>query len=172
MSRAPGASVLVAGGGTSSIGLYAVSAARALGAGEVVYVDPSDERAAVSEKLGARAVRARCEPGLRIGRFPITVDATGRPEGLRFCLASTDAWGECTSVGIYLVDVPLPLFDMYTRGVRFATGRIDARRDLPAALAAAASGAFDLAPIATRVVAWEDAPHAWCEPATKLIIRR
>jgi threonine dehydrogenase-like Zn-dependent dehydrogenase len=172
LAREPGAKVLVASGGAPSIGLYAVAAARALGASEVVYVDPSEVRGAIAAKLGARVVCAKAEEALRIGRFPITVDATGREQGLRFCIASTEAWGECTSVGIYFTDVALPLFSMYTRGIRFVTGRVDARRDLPAALAAVASGAFEVAPVATHVVPWSDAPSAWLEPAPKLVLRR
>lgn len=171
LAREPGAPVLIAGGGAPSVGLYAVAAARALGASEVVYVDPSEERAAVAEKLGARVIRAKCEPSLRVGRFPITVDASSREEGLRFALGSTDAWGECTSVGVYFADVALPLLELYTRGIRFTTGRADARRDLPAALALTASGAFDLATVATRIVDWADAAGAWTEPAAKLVIR-
>lgn len=172
LAREPGASVLIVGGGAPSVGLYAVAAARALGAGEVVYVDASPERTAIAERLGARAIQAKVEASQRVGRFAITVDASGREDGLRLCLASTDAWGECTSVGVYFTDVALPLLDMYSRGVRFVTGRIDARRDLPEALRIAASGAFALAPITTSVVAWDDAPAAWTEPATKLVIRR
>lgn len=172
LARDPGASVLVAAGGAPSIGLYAVAAARALGAGEVVYVDPSEERASVAEKLGAKVVRDKCQPGLKVGRFPITVDATAREEGLRFCLASTEGEGLCTSVGIYFGDVPMPLLDMYTRGIRFVTGRVNARQEAPAALALAASGAFDIGAVATTVVAWDDAPRAWVEAAPKLVLRR
>ena len=117
-------------------------------------------------------MRSVADPSLRIGRFAIVVDCTGREEGLRFCLNSTDAWGECTSVGIYFGDVPMPLLEMYTRGIRFVTGRIDARRDIPAALAIAASGKFALAAVASKVVSWLDAPAAWCEPATKLVVSR
>jgi len=172
LSLQPGERVLVAGGGAPSVGLYAVAAARALGAREVVYVDPSADRAAIAGKLGARVVREKFAPDLRVGLFPITVDATSREEGLRFCLASTDAGGVCTSVGIYFADLPMPLLQMYTRGIRFVTGRIDARRDLPAALELAARGAFDLAAIPTTVVEWDQAPQAWVEPATKLVVRR
>jgi alcohol dehydrogenase len=171
LSREPGASVLIGGGGAPSVAMYAVASAVALGAREVVYVDPSESRAALAESLGARAVCAQCEPSLRLGRFPITVDATGREEGLRFVLESTDVYGECTSVGIYFSDVPLPLFKLYTRGVRFTTGRVDLRRDLPAALEAVSAG-LNIAAVATDVVSWSDAADAWTEPATKLIVRR
>lgn len=172
LAREPGAAVLVAGGGAPSVGLYAVAAARALGASEVVYVDPSEERTRAASRLGARVIQEKCVPSLRVGRFPITVDATSRPEGLHFALSSTDAWGECTSVGVYFGDVPMPLLEMYTRGVRFTTGRVDARRDLPAALEIAAQGTFDLGGVISRVVPWKDAAEAWVEPANKLVIAR
>jgi alcohol dehydrogenase len=172
LARAPGARVLIAGGGAVSIAMYAVSAARACGAREVVYVDAAPDRARLAEQLGATAVREAAGPELRIGLFPIVVDATASEPGLRFCLASTDAEGTCTSVGIYWSDVAMPLFEMYTRGIMFITGRVDARRELPAALQLAASGAFALAPIATTRVAWDQAPQAWPEPATKLVVVR
>ncbi|APR82100.1 Alcohol dehydrogenase [Minicystis rosea] len=172
LAREPGSPVLVAAGGAPSIALYAVSAARALGASEVVYVDPSAQGAEIAAALGARVVREKATSSLRIGRFPITVDATGRAEGLRFCLSSTDAWGECTSIGIYFQDVAMPLFDMYTRGIRFVTGRVDARAMLPEALALAAEGSFAIEPIVTKVVGWEEAPSAWVEPAVKLVVAR
>jgi len=172
LARTPGERVLVAGGGAPSVALYAVAAARALGASEVVYVDPSPERTAIAERLGAVAVREKCTPELRLGRFPITVDCVGRPEGIRFCLASTDVEGTCIGASVYFDEVPFPLLQLYTRGIRFVTGRANARQDLPAALALVASGAFDLAPIVTTVVQWEHAPEVWKEPATKLVIRR
>ena len=52
LERCPGAEVLVIGGGARSIALYAVDAARALGARRVVYADTDPERLAV--RRGAR----------------------------------------------------------------------------------------------------------------------
>lgn len=172
LARMPGASVLVGGGGAPSVGLYAVAAARALGASEVVYVDPSEGRASVAERLGAKAVREKCTPALRVGRFPITVDATGRDEGLRFVLGSTEPEGTCTSVGIYFSDVALPLFEMYSRGITFVTGRVHARREIPAALALVGQGLLDLGAVATTLAVWDAAPEAWITPAPKLVLHR
>jgi alcohol dehydrogenase len=171
LAREPGAKVLVAGGGAPSVALYAVASAVALGASEVVYVDPNAERAALAEKLGARAVREKCDESLRIERFPITVDATGREEGLRFALRGTDVYGECTSIGVYFGDVALPMFELYTRGVRFTTGRVNLRSDLPAMLDAVAKRGLDLASVATKVIPRAAAAAAWTETATKLVVR-
>lgn len=172
LAERPDASVLIAGGSAASVGLYAVAAARALGAAEVVYVDANGERLALAEQLGARLVDARPEPGLRAGRHPITVDASSSEPGLRFALASTDLEGTCTSVGVYFADAAMPLFDMYTRGVTFRTGRVHARAHLPAVLELVATGRLDLAALATRVADWSEAEGAWAEPATKLVVTR
>jgi alcohol dehydrogenase len=163
---------MVAGGGAPSVALYAVAAARALGAAEVVYVDPSPVRAAIAAQLGAKTILQPSSADLRIGRFPITVDATSREEGLRFCINSTESEGTLTSVGIYFGDVALPLFDMYTRGITFITGRVQARRDLPAALALLEQGALDLGAVATTIVPWDEAPRAWVDNFPKLVLRR
>ena len=172
LAQKPGAAVMIAGGGAPSVGLYAVAAARALGAAEVVYVDPSPVRAAIAQKLGAKTILEPCSADLRIGRFPITVDATSREEGLRFCITSTEPEGTLTSVGIYFGDVAMPLFDMYTRGITFITGRVQARRDLPTALALFAQGTLRLGAVATTIVPWDDAPRAWLENVPKLVLRR
>ena len=54
----PDGTVLVIGGGAQSIGLYAAGLAVRHGASRVDYVDDSDERLAVAEKLGARVRKA------------------------------------------------------------------------------------------------------------------
>lgn len=172
LAREPGARVLVAGGGAPSVGLYAVAAAKALGASEVVYVDPSTARIAVAERLGAKAVAEAPVSPLRVGRFPVVVDATSRPEGLRFCLDSTEPEGTLTSVGIYFGEVPMPLFDMYTRGVTFVTGRVQARRELSVGLSLLERGLLDLAAVATTIVPWDEAARAWTENVPKLVVRR
>jgi alcohol dehydrogenase len=171
LAAEPGESVLVAGGGATSVGLYAVAAAKACGASSIVYVDANHARGAIAEKLGAKVIEEHYRPDLRVGRFPITVDATARPEGLRFAIASTEGGGVCTSVGIYFGEVSFDLLDMYTRGIRFVTGRVDARREVEPALAIVARGLFDLMPIVTNIVDFDDAPSAWLEPATKLVAR-
>lgn len=172
LALAQGAPVLIAGGAAASVGLYAVAAARALGACEVTYVDDGPERLAIATQLGARVVEATPEPRLRVGRFPITVEACGTPAALQFALASTDLEGTCTSLAIQVGSVNLPLFELYTRGIRFNTGRVHARALLPEVLDLLARDKLSVAPVVTRRAAWEDVVEAWGEPATKLVIER
>src|SRR3954469_10373993 len=116
LAELPGADVLiVSGGGGRSIPLYAVDAALALGAASVTYVDTEPGRLAVAEEFGARVVEGPPEQSL--GTFPVTVDGTVTSKGLVETLRLTDWGGRCTSIGQLEPAAPLPLFELYTRGV-------------------------------------------------------
>jgi hypothetical protein len=63
------------------------------------------------------------------------------------------------------------LLPMYTRGVRFVTGRVSARAVIPEILELLAGGC-DLSPVVDRVVAWEDAPSVWPTMVGKTVFTR
>lgn len=172
LAERPGAEVLIVGGAAVSIGLYAVMLARALGAGRVRYIDSEAPRLAQAERLGAQAVEHSGRWPRRFERAPITVENTGTPDGLACTLRSTDDYGTCTPVAIHFApETPVPLLEMYTRGVTFVVGRADSRRYLPEITALAAAGRFDPLEVEATVVDFEDAAEAWLAPATKLIVR-
>ena len=155
--------------GQQSIGLYAVAIARALGA-DVTYLDRSDARLALAERLGATVLnRADTE---RLGVFPITVSTDATPDGLRLALTSTDRGGVCTDTGIFAGDVTVPLRDMYVAGITFVTARADARTDLPAVLDLVATGRLDPSIITAETATWSEAPEAWSAHTNKLVITR
>lgn len=173
----PGADVLVAGGLSRSVSLYAVLAARALGAGRVVYADHDEGRLAVAAAAGAEteAIPAGDDGSpqwpRKMGRFPVTVDGTGDRAGLHATIASTAANGHCTSVAIYFEpETPLPLLAMYTRGCTFHTSRVHARALLPTVLEHVVDGSLDPSPVTSAVVRFDDAPEALVEPPTKLVL--
>ena len=173
----PGAEVLVAGGQARSVGLYAAACAVALGAKRVVYADTDSRRLESATALGAEAHRLETdkegEPKwpAKLGRFPITVDATGEHGGLHAAIRSTSANGTCTSVAIYFEPAtPLPLLEMYTRGCAFHTGRCHARALIPQVLALIADGRLEPARVTSSVVGFDDAPDALADPPTKLVL--
>jgi threonine dehydrogenase-like Zn-dependent dehydrogenase len=172
LAEEPGAEVLVVGGASSgSIGLYAVALARALGASVVVYVDADEGRRRTAQTLGADAP---AEAPKRLGPFPITVDSSAEPDGLRLALRSTAPDGTCTSTAIYFGEQPsLPLLEMYTKGITFRTGRVHAREAIPHVLELAAAGLIEPERVTTRVIPWDDAAAALREcDWTKLVIER
>jgi threonine dehydrogenase-like Zn-dependent dehydrogenase len=160
--------VLVAG--RLSIGLYAAAFASAYGA-HVDYVDTDPQRLAMAEKLGA-TVHDRLKPDKSWQPYPVTVHTTGDPAVLSATLRVTWPDGVCTDTGIYYQGkVELPLLPMYTCGVRFVTGRVNARAVIPEILELVTAHC-DLAPALDRVVAWEDAPQAWPAMRGKTVFTR
>ena len=168
LAQHPGAEVLVVGG-AGSIGVYAAGMALASGAARVVYVDPDEKQRARAEAYGAETLDAYPE---RLGPFAITVDASAAHDGLGLALRSTAPDGICTSTGIYFEQqTPVPLLEMYTKGITFQTGRVHAGPAIPAVLDLIAGG-WDPAPVTNRVAAWDDAADALVEERGKLVVTR
>lgn len=156
--------------GRLSIGLYAAAFAAALGA-HVDYVDTDERRLAAAAKLGA-VVHDREKPDKSWERYPITVHTSAEVKSLRATLRATWPDGVCTDTGIYYQPtVEMPLLSMYTHGVQFVTGRVNARRVIPQVLELLADG-LDLSPVVDRVVDWEDAPSGWPAMTGKTVFVR
>jgi threonine dehydrogenase-like Zn-dependent dehydrogenase len=172
LAEEPGAPVLVVGGAAAgSIGLYAAALAVALSAESVLYVDLDAGRRATAAALGAETLDRIPK---RLGPFPITVDASANPKGLALALRSTAADGVCTSCAIYFGEEPaMPLLEMYTKGITFRTGRVNARPAMPHVLGLAAAGSLHPELITTRVLGWADAAEGLLERDwVKLVIER
>jgi threonine dehydrogenase-like Zn-dependent dehydrogenase len=102
----------------------------------------------------------------------VTVHTSGDSALLAATLRATWPDGVCTDTGIYPeYNVEMPLLPMYTRGVRFITGRVSARAVIPEILELLAGGC-DLSPVVDRVVAWEDAPSVWRTMVGKTVFSR
>lgn len=156
--------------GRVSIGLYAAAFGMAYGA-QVDYVDTDPQRLAMAEKLGAR-VHDRSKPDKTWDPYPVTVHTSGDPSVLTATLRATWPDGVCTDTGIYYQGaVEMPLLSMYTRGVRFVTGRVNARAVIPEILELL-TASCDLSPAVDRVVPWDDAPSAWPAMTGKTIFTR
>jgi len=168
----PGAEVLVIGGaGPGSIGMYAAGIASALGAARVDYVDSDHDCNARAKRLGAELLED-ADLGEKLGSYPITVDASSNPAGLRSALRSTARDGSCTSTGIYFEDTPLPLFEMYSRGCTFITGRCHARPAIPPVLDLIVAGKLEPEIVTEAVVPWDDAPDALPHHEYKQVVSR
>ena len=166
----PGASVLVVAGGAPSIGLYAAGMAASMGA-EVQYIDTDHERLALAQAFGAAVTEG--PPPRRLGRHPVTVDASASVDGLHCAIRSTAGDGICTSVGIYYGgEVAMPLLEMYSNNITFVTGRVSARPAIPRVLDLVAGGRFQPERVTTSVVDWEGAVEALLQPFTKLVMQR
>jgi alcohol dehydrogenase len=171
LQRNPGAGVLVVGGLAQSVGLFAVQAARALGASRVVYRDFDAGRLAAATALGADAVRTVYAADLPADeQFPIVVEAAGLPDALTFALRSTEPCGICTSVSAGTGDrATVPLRSMYMKGITYAVSRVHARADLGHVLECTRCGRMRPDQLIAREVRFRDAADAMTDPAIKLV---
>ncbi len=102
----------------------------------------------------------------------MVVDGTADAAGLACAVRSTEDQGLLTVVGVLFGEAPLPLLEMYTRGITVHVSRADSRRHLPGVRELAASGAFDPLAVPTTVVPFDGAAEVWLQPATELVLVR
>ena len=166
----PGAPVLVCAG-AGSIALYAAAIAAALGAERVDFAGGRAEERQLAERLDANVVDEEFPE--RLGPYPITVDASFDHDGLACALRSAEPDGICTSIGIFFEPTtPVPLLEMYTKGIRFQTGRPHARPSMPKILDLVRDGSFEPELVTAETTSWDDAPRAVAEHRAKLVITR
>jgi alcohol dehydrogenase len=170
LAEHPGAPVLIAGG-AGSIAIYAVELAQALGAERVDFVGGRERDRQLAAELGASLLDAFFPE--RAGHYPITVDASANQVGLACALRSTEPEGFCTSIGIYYEPTtPVPLLEMFTKGITFKTGRCHARPAMPELLQLVSDGSFHPERATARVAAWDEAAEALAEHDAKLVLTR
>jgi alcohol dehydrogenase len=182
LRQRPGAPVLVVGGSAASIGLYAAGIAVALGSERVDYLDHDRQRLEIAESLGAQVIEMpatgrsawyRKNAVHQTRKYPITVDASAKPEGLRHAIRALAPGGVCTSVGYYFMrGTALPLMQMYANCSTFNTGMSHPRADLPELLALIASKRFQPEKVITQLAPWSDAKPAFLTRTTKVVVHR
>jgi alcohol dehydrogenase len=180
LQRCPGAPVLVVGGAARSIGLYAAGIAVALGSSRVDYLDSSRARLEIAQSLGANPIQIQGGAGWhrkhaprRSGPYLIGVDASASIAGLNYALRSLAPGGICTGVGIYVMrKAALPLMQMFTNSSTLHIGVAHHRADLPGLLAFLQTGKFKPEKVTTLVANWDDAPRAFLERTTKVVVKR
>jgi alcohol dehydrogenase len=170
LAAEPGATVLICAG-AGSISLYAAAIALALGAERVDFAGGRPFEREIAERLGVNLLEQ--EFPKRLGPYPITVDASARQPGLACALRSTEPDGICTSIGIYFEsETPVPLLEMYTKGIRFETGRVHARTAMEPILDLVRDGAFKPELVTRETATWDEAAEAVAGHGGKLVISR
>jgi len=120
----PGNSLLIFGGG--AVGLSALLGARAVGAGEVIVVEPNAERRALAMELGATHVidpsaggDVLAEVRKLSGGVQFALDTTGRPDVVAVGIEALLTGGQLGLLGIPPADAMLPanMMSMLGRGI-------------------------------------------------------
>ncbi|MBM7365356.1 alcohol dehydrogenase catalytic domain-containing protein [Gordonia hydrophobica] len=174
----PGGSVLVVGGGAHSIGLYAAGLAVAHGAASVDYFDTDQSRLAIAESLGAnprpvRSLRHLARLDELADRYDVAVEASSRSVGLQIALRALRPGGCCQATGYYLgPGTKVPVMNMYATSSTLQAGVSHVRPVLPDLLAFISKTGFPAERVTTLLADWNDAPDAYAEKATKVVLHR
>ncbi|MDM7489359.1 alcohol dehydrogenase catalytic domain-containing protein [Rhodococcus sp. CSLK01-03] len=169
----PDATVLVVGGGARSIGLYAAGLARAHGAAVVDYVDSDQDRLELAAALGADAGERSHSPHPLRRTYDIVVEASSRPAGIRYAIRATAPGGVCTAVGYYVAATTgVPLMHMYANDITLHLGVSHPHAVLPELLDWVHRHDFPAEIVTTRLAGFDEAPTAYLERTTKLVLHR
>ncbi|WP_078288195.1 alcohol dehydrogenase catalytic domain-containing protein [Mycobacterium sp. D16R24] len=173
LQQRPGGRVLVLGGGGKSIGLYAAGLAVAHGA-EVDYTDQDQDRLAIAAALGARVhLVTKLGSAARRSGYDIVVEAASTGRGLREGLRALAPGGVCVGTGYYVsTNTKLPVMDMYATCATLQVGVSHVRPVLPELLAYIAHTGFKAERVTTLLADWDDAPAAYAERTTKVVLHR
>lgn len=166
----PGGTVLVMGGATPVIGLYAAALARCLGAGRVAYVDEDESRRAVADDYGVESfahVDAIDRPV-----FDIVVDAAHDQAKLLAAIRACAPAAQLTSVAPPFASPELPLLEMYHKGLNYRIGRPNCRHGHSGAMEAWAAAGFQPEKVGPKLFPFDAAAEAWMDPALYVAVQR
>jgi alcohol dehydrogenase len=161
-----GSSVAVLGLGP--VGLCAIQAARAAGAGRVIAVDTVADRLELARELGAEPVHLTEEDPRAVvkaateGRgVDATVDAVGHPDALELACRLTRKAGVVSATGVYAERIEVHMGIIWIKALTLKTGHANVIKHLDPVLAKLESGALDPSPLVTHHMSLDDAAEAY-----------
>ena len=173
-----GMSVAVVGGG--AIGLLALLAARALGAGRTAVLAKYEHQAGLARRLGADATALSGDAGASTalsgvvdGGYDLVLEAVGgRTEAAQQALELVRPLGTVVLTGAFTAPVPLALGQVVGKEVRLLGANcygasIEQRRDFAVAVELLARGRVDAGALITHRFPLERAPGAFATALDK-----
>jgi 2-desacetyl-2-hydroxyethyl bacteriochlorophyllide A dehydrogenase len=162
----PGDSVAVLGLGP--VGLCAVQAAKAAGAGRVIAIDSVQERLEMAGGFGAEPVHLTDgDPRGAVKRatggrgVDAAIDAVGHPDALDLACRVTRKAGTVVAIGVYAERVQVHMGIVWIRALTLKTGHANVIGHVDRVLAMMAGGVLDPTPLVTHHMGLADAPEAY-----------
>lgn len=170
LAERPRASVLVLGGATPVIGVYAAGMACAMGAGVVDYVDTNSHRRECAIDYGARAHESIDTCNER--SYDIVVDASGSAAQLLAALRRIAPEALVTSVAPAFVGPEFPMAELYAKGLTYKVGRPNCRAGHTGALHAWSACGFSPELVQPLIRPFDTACETWIDPALFVAVSR
>ncbi|MDR7427255.1 MAG: alcohol dehydrogenase catalytic domain-containing protein [Armatimonadota bacterium] len=177
----PGDRIVVVGDGT--LGLLALQAARAAGAGRVVMIGSHDEKLALAQELGAHATVNRHRQDvvqapldLCGGKVEGVIEASGNTAAVAPALRLLRPGGRMVVISIYHEPVPALDLAAVTSNEITITGTLAGPNIFPGLLRLMAEGAIRTRPLITHRLPLDEVPEAFkriemrSEPYVKMLV--
>jgi 2-desacetyl-2-hydroxyethyl bacteriochlorophyllide A dehydrogenase len=154
--------------GLGPVGLCAVQAARAAGAGAVIAVDTVEERLRMAASFGATPVhlseddpRGAAKAATEGRGVDAAIDAVGHPDALELACRLTRKAGTVSATGVYAERIELHMGIVWIKALTLKTGHANVIKHVDPVLDALAKGTLDPAPLVTHRMGLDDAPEAY-----------
>ena len=162
----PGAAAAVLGLGP--VGLCAVQAARASGAGRVLAIDTVEDRLEMAESFGAEAVhlteddvRARVKEATDGRGTDVTVDAVGHPDAFDMACRLTRKAGTVSAIGVYAERMEVHMGVVWIKALTVRTGHANVIGHVDEVIELMADGRLDPSPLVTHHMKLSEASEAY-----------
>ena len=162
----PGDSVAVLGLGP--VGLCAVQAAVAAGAGPVLAIDTVEDRLNVAGQFGAIPVHLTEESPRDVAKsvtdgrgVAVAVEAVGHPDALDLALRLARNTGTVVAIGVYAERTEVHMGLVWIKGITLKAGPANVIAHVDRVLAMLQSGSLDPSPLVTHHMALDDAAEAY-----------
>jgi 2-desacetyl-2-hydroxyethyl bacteriochlorophyllide A dehydrogenase len=154
--------------GLGPVGLCAVQAARAAGAGDVIAVDTVDDRLRVAESFGATAVhlteedpRAAVKAATEGRGVDVTVDAVGHPDAFDLACRMTRKAGTVSAIGVYAERMEVHMGVVWIKALTVRTGHANVIGHVDRVLELMGAGELDPQPLVTHHMPLAEAEEAY-----------
>jgi len=162
----PGDSVAVLGLGP--VGLCAVQAAIASGAGPVLAIDTVAQRLEVARAFGATAIHLTEESPRDLARqltegrgVDTAIDAVGHPDALDLAIRLARKAGTVVAIGVYAEPCQVHMGLVWIKALTLKTGHANVIGHVDRVLGMLAAGSLDPRPLVTHHMPLDDAPEAY-----------
>jgi 2-desacetyl-2-hydroxyethyl bacteriochlorophyllide A dehydrogenase len=154
--------------GLGPVGLCAVQAARAAGAGRVLAIDTVEDRLELAKTFGATPlhleesdVKGAVKEASEGRGVDAAIDAVGHPDALELACRLTRKAGTVSATGVYAERVDLHMGIVWIKGLTLRSGHANVIKHLDPVLDALTTGRLDPGPLVTHHLPLDDAPEAY-----------
>ena len=162
----PGDSVAVLGLGP--VGLCAVQAAVAAGAGPVLAIDTVEDRLKMASQFGATPIHLTEQSPREIAReltgargVDVAVDAVGHPDALELAIRLARNAGTVVAIGVYAERCEVHMGLVWIKGLTLKAGPANVIGHVDRVLGMLAAGSLDPSPLVTHYMPLDEAPAAY-----------